>query len=414
LIPHEILAIFTAALQQRGRPCGKLCKQKRELHMKYRALLYPLLGLLALVLSTSSTQAQNLVSFSVPGAGTVASTGTIPSAINAKGTIIGVVIDNQFGEHGFVKPASSPAEVFDVPGSFDYGWTVPTAINDFGYITGYFANIANCEAVNLQPLFVCYHAFIRNPNGTFVIFDAPDNTPPGFSDYIGIIPQGINNSGVVTGWYFMRFTATELGFVRDANGKFTVLGGEGYEPNVVNDSGVVSGTASLSPDSPYSSPYQGFIATRKGILKFTVPGTVAPYLNDQPNNVLINDFGVVAGDYYAQFSPATPASPIEHNVTAGFLRSANGKFTTFASLGGPLMNLKVNAMNSSAITTGYFQDSTSPTRAFVRYDGGKFYILGLPSTSLYSLGTGINDKGVAVGWWQDTSGLYRGFIWQKK
>jgi hypothetical protein len=350
-----------------------------------------LLGLFALTF-TLQTSAQQFKTFDAPGAGTAPGTGTFPVGINAQGTVTGVVNDGQgYGDyqgsyHGFVLGADSKLITFDVPDAFP-GWTVPTAINDLGEIVGFFANISNCAAVDIQPVAFCYHGFLRKPNGTFTVFDAPADTPPGYSDYMGIVPQSINNFGVITGWYYMRFNATELGFYLTPNGRFTVLGGEAYEPNSINDFGVIVGTTSSSPFDP---PFQGFITTRTGMLTFQVPGGMA--YDDKSNdfgggNVFINDFGVVAGNSM---------------TGAGFLRAPDGKITFFPGF-------FVAGLNIFANTTGAFDG-----HAVIRYSNGKLIVLNMPVAEKYSEGTGINARDVVTGSWEDSAGVSHGFIWKNR
>src|SRR6266702_435202 len=65
--------------------------------------------------------------------------------------------------------------------------TSVAGINDGGWITGYYYD-ANQSASTLRGC----HAFVRNPDGTFVTFDGPDNPSC-------IQPVSISSSGVVTG-----------------------------------------------------------------------------------------------------------------------------------------------------------------------------------------------------------------------
>jgi hypothetical protein len=346
-------------------------------------LLSSLLAVSALTF-TLQASAQQFKTFDAPNAGTLSGTGTFPVGINIQGTITGVVTDNQGGSHGFVSGGNSKPITFDAPGAFPTGWTVPTAINDLGDIVGYFANISNCEAVNLQPEFsACYHGFLRKPNGTFTVFDAPADTPPGYSEYMGIIPQSINNFGVVTGWFYTRADATELGFYLTPNGKFTVLGGEGFEPNSINDFGVIVGTTSALP---YTPPFQGFITTPKGMLNFQVPGGMEGNTGFG-GNIFINDFGVVAGNSM---------------TGTGFLRAPDGKITNFPGF-------FVAGLNIFANTTGAVNG-----RAVIRYANGKFVTLNMPAGEEFSEGTGINARDVVTGMWQDSAGVVHGFTWEKR
>ena len=112
----------------------------------------------------------------------------------------------------------------------------------------------------------------RAQEGRMITFDAPGaDTTPG--DNNGTYPSSINDWGVVTGSYQDANTVYH-GFLRSAEGKFII---------------------------------------------FEVPGadtTAGSYNGTSPSS--INDLGVVTGSYW-------DANSFSH----GFLRSPNGKFTTF-------------------------------------------------------------------------------------
>jgi hypothetical protein len=60
------------------------------------------------------------------------------------------------------------------------------------------------------------HGFLRNGDGAFTTFDAPDaGHVPGVDD--GTYPFGINANGAITGWYVDDSDANH-GFVRDKHG----------------------------------------------------------------------------------------------------------------------------------------------------------------------------------------------------
>jgi hypothetical protein len=65
----------------------------------------------------------------------------------------------------------------------------PIGLNDLGAITGIYLDANNV-----------YHGFVRSPEGAFTTFEAPgaDTTP---NDFNGTFPYGINDWGVVTGYY---------------------------------------------------------------------------------------------------------------------------------------------------------------------------------------------------------------------
>jgi hypothetical protein len=91
------------------------------------------------------------------------------------------------------------------------------------------------------------HGFLRDRNGVFTTFDAPDaGHVPGSDD--GTYPFGINANGAITGWYVDDSDANH-GFVRDKHSdidEFDVPGagtGPGQGPRVysISPNGAVTG-----------------------------------------------------------------------------------------------------------------------------------------------------------------------------
>jgi hypothetical protein len=341
----------------------------------------------------SQSNTGTLKTFEAPNAGTLAGTGTSPTGINALGTITGVVVDNNFGYHGFVLEGNAQPVSFDAPDADPLlGGTTPTAINDLGEITGYFVN-SHCQLITDT---MCWHGFLRKPNGKFTVFDAPVDA----SKIGSIFPLSINNFGVITGWYTGNYGNSDYGFYLTPNGKVTPLG-EGDFAYSINDLGVIAGVH----DSGLA-PGQGFLI-KKSTTTFQVPGTLT--VGTGMSNAFVNDFGVVAGTYAAQ-------QATDHAVAAGFLRAPNGTFTVFASPTGSLLDLEVDAVNIFATTTGWFEQDadTALDHAFVRYANGDLIVINMPVGEEESVGSAISSRGVVTGWWQDSAGLYHGYTWKNR
>jgi hypothetical protein len=111
-------------------------------------LLVPLTLLLVLTMM-GQANAQHIITFDAPGAGTGSGQGT---------------------------------------GCFAYT-DCSVLINNFGAITGYYLDANNV-----------FHGFLRSPEGKFTTFEAPgaDTTA---NDYNGTFPYTINDQGVITGYY---------------------------------------------------------------------------------------------------------------------------------------------------------------------------------------------------------------------
>jgi hypothetical protein len=196
-----------------------------------------------------------------------------------------------------------------------------------------------------------------------ITFDAPGaDTPPG--DYNGTYPSGINALGVIAGSYQGADTVYH-GFVRRPDGHFTTF----EAPGADTTAGSYNGT---SPSS-------------------------------------INDLGVITGSF-------SDASGLSH----GFLRTPDGRFTTFDVPGAGENGTFPIGINLEGAVVGYALDSNDLFHAFLRTSYGKIYTFVGPgscdtgtSTGCYgSAMTAINIWGISVGGFMDNSGNFvvRGLI----
>lgn len=188
-----------------------------------------------------------------------------------------------------------------------------------------------------------------------ITFDAPGaDTKPG--DYSGTFPGGINIWGVITGYY------------QDAN-----------------------------------SAYHGFLRTRDGkFTTFEAPGAdTTPGSFDGTTPTSINDLGAITGS----FNDAT-------GLTHGFLRSPDGKFTTFDVPGAGAYGTFPIGLNIEGAIVGYALDSNLLFHAFLRSPDGKIYAFvgpsscdtGIPAGCYGNEDTAINVWGMSVGNFMDNSG----------
>src|SRR4051794_5951384 len=93
---------------------------------------------------------------------------------------------------------------FDAPNSVS---TLAGQINNAGQVAGEYQDASGLS-----------HGFIRNVDGTFVIFNVPGSgSAPVMLSTSG---YGINNSGVVSGNYFDASLGKFQGFIRDSGGTF--------------------------------------------------------------------------------------------------------------------------------------------------------------------------------------------------
>lgn len=196
-----------------------------------------------------------------------------------------------------------------------------------------------------------------------IILDAPGaDTMAG--DFNGTFAGSINRAGVIAG-YYTDAAGTAHGFVRAANGEYTEFDAPG---------------ADLKPGD-----YNG-----------TVPEA-------------INDMGVIAGFYVDA-----------NNFSHGFLRSHEGKFTTFDVPGVGGFGSTPIAINQEGAVVGYYTDSTDAFHAFLRRPNGTFATwvgpgecTGNGAGGCYGSGAlNINESGSVAGGYSDNSGnfVHHGFL----
>jgi hypothetical protein len=109
---------------------------------------------------------------------------TFPGTINAEGTIAGwyYAFCPTFETGGFVMSPEGAVSVFQSLGAIVENYI---QINDVGDVTGAYTDTAGDQ-----------HGFVRNPYGTISTFD-----PPEHDVMSGTQPTGINDAGVITGFY---------------------------------------------------------------------------------------------------------------------------------------------------------------------------------------------------------------------
>ena len=127
--------------------------------------------------------------FSAPGADpSLTPGGTATYSVNDSGQIVGYTLDSSGTYHGYVKTGSS-FTMLDYPGAAQYGGTSANGINNEGVVTGYYYSDSAGD----------FSGFIWN-NGAFTTLDFPGAVSTGITS--------INDLGDLTGFYI------------DSNGNF--------------------------------------------------------------------------------------------------------------------------------------------------------------------------------------------------
>ena len=194
---------------------------------------------------------------------------TTPMSINRRGQIAGFY-NRPDSIHGFLRDLDGTMTTFEVvaPGSTA---TFVQSMNESGQITGYYYDAK-----------FTYRAFLRDANGTIIMFDAPG---AGTRGPLGTIPCSINRSGQIAGVFIDAQTHTH-GFLRNADGTFITL-------DALHDNGAKSGI-SINQHGEVTGPHRsrGFVRKPDGTTTtFGVP------LGEEVTPMSINGRGHITGFY---------------------------------------------------------------------------------------------------------------------
>jgi hypothetical protein len=352
-----------------------------------------------------SAQGAHIITFDAPGADTNPGdfNGTYPAGINVWGAITGSYQDTNSVYHGFVRSPKGSFTTFDVPGAdmSPFNGTSPSAINDLGAITGSYYDANGFS-----------HGFLRSPDGKFASFDVP-----GVGGF-GSTPLAINLEGAVVG-YYTDPTYSFHAFLRRPDGTFaTWIGpdactGNGAEgcfgsgASNINAFGIIAGGFE---DNSGNFVHHGFVRDAEGKLKtYNAPGagtgsyqgTGCPGCDSG-----LNQFGAIAGNYI-------DSNSVQH----GFLRSPDGKFTTFDAPGAGTDSGEgtgcpsdcPTSLNDSGAIAGTYIDANSVLHGYLRSPDGKIVTVD-PLGSIFTWTVGLNDLGAVTGYYADANIVYHGFL----
>jgi uncharacterized membrane protein len=233
--------------------------------------------------------------------------GTNPSGINAKGEIVGSYYDASFGEHGFIYTTKKGKPVFttvDAPGSNGTGLS---AITGRGLIYG-----AGVGAANAQYVFT-------DKNGVFnTVIDANDPAVFGASD-----------TGDLAGAYYASYPPVGFVYVKGRAISIPTAGLQTSTAYSINKKGVAVGYATTT-----GGVTTGFTFAKGKLTLVSSPGSVSSFMTG------INDSGTIVGDQ----------SDNNNNFT-GFVDSG-GTFTTLSVPNATSTN--AYAINASGVIVGSY------------------------------------------------------------
>lgn len=294
-----------------------------------------------------------ITTFDAPGAGTGSGQGTLPFSLSPRGEITGYYTDASGLSHGFARAHDGTFTTFDAPGAGIGGCSPPlicstgtqgASINAKGAIAGQYVDNSGV-----------FHAFLRSPGGTITAFDAPGaGTGSGQGTYI-TFADGINPEGAISGGYLDSNNVFH-GFLRAPDGAFSTFDPQGS---------VLTDTAGIDPEGTTTGFYvdnngvlHGFVRSPDGtITTFDVPsGGTGSGQGTYPEN--INSEGDITGQYI-------DASGVNH----GFLRLKSGAITTFdvsgAGTGSGQGTIPISNNPANAIS-GFYIDASGVAHGFLR------------------------------------------------
>ncbi len=363
--------------------------------------------LLVFALPAPSQGTGTFTTITAPAAGTGSQQGTAAVGIDTAGDVAGSYIDTSGTSHGFLYSAAGVLTVIDIAGANtgkNMG-TFVTAIDAGGDIAGYFT-IAGTEnngfvrtangtistftvstggwqgegtdviGINSAMAVTGEYqqtgtAFVRSANSTITTFQVPI---PGTSRFYGTVGIAINTAGVIAGRY-MDENCISHGFVRSANGTIgtfdppnvatshtcTSYGSFGTIPTGIDTAGDIVGTYTDTNGARHSFllPASGTLVTfdPPGTDTSPCPATGLGAIACGSAAIGINDAGQIVGAYIDL-----------DGVGHGYLRSANGDFTTFndSSAGtAALTGTGAFSINAAGTIAGTYVDTNSVLHGFV-------------------------------------------------
>ena len=392
-------------------PCRSIASTRAT---RARALY---LGLCALGMTVAAYAGETrIITFDAPGAGATAGSfeGTACYSdcsvlINNFGAITGTYEDANNVFHGFVRSPEGKFTTFDSPGADttpgDFNGTFANGINDAGAITGFYSDASGGT-----------HGFLRSPEGAFTTFDVPRSAMG------GTIANALNLEGAIVGFYADQ-NGVFRPYLRHPNGTFATWSVPG-ECDASPATGCFGSAAfSLNLFGTASSGYEdnsgnfvghGLLRSADGKLTtYDVPGGgTGPYQGtgcpgcSRP----INLFGANAGFYIDG-----------NNVAHGYLRGPAGKITTFDPPGEGPQGLGCLAdcsmgLNDLGAITGYYLDGHNVYHGYLRSPEGKFTTFEVPGADTTAgdfngtFPVSINDWGVITGYYIDKNNVVHGFL----
>ena len=210
---------------------------------------------------------------------------------------------------------------------------------------------------------------------------------------------GINNHGLVTGYYTDSTTGDILSFLFERGVLTTGIAAPGATITSLgpaNDRGVEGGNYG---DLTHQRPV--FYDIRRATF------TPLPEIPGMPLNFGdgINDFGHASGVAYASGDWFNGGNGLGQNWIW------DGENYNFFTVPGAVNGAATGGINNRDQVTGYFLDSSGPPQGFIK-DGPNFTTINAPGAT-YTTPTGINNQGMVTGGYVIAPHGHHGFLWFK-
>ena len=290
--------------------------------------------LLTLGLLYGTVSAQNFVSFDYPGA-----TSTNANGINDDGAVVGVYVDKDGKQHGFLLGGGNFTTI-DYPGALS---TFPYAINNAGDIVGYRVDVSGLPGGG-------YRGFLVK-GGTFSDFNYPG--------HMNTMSVRISNEGVIFGCYHDTDTMGTMHGMMFKDGSFSDLSMQASMNNAGSSDGSLVAGRYFDMETGLSHSY---IASNGVVAPFEFPFSIDNSVWDMNAN------GEVVGLYtdYAKkvhgFVFRLDDSVMTFGVNPQFGLNGSFSFTTIDYPGAIVT--RVVGINGHGDVVGSYVDGTGKTHAF--------------------------------------------------
>jgi hypothetical protein len=329
---------------------------------------------------------------SATGAGPLG--GTWPVAINNSGFVAGYFFDSSSFTHGFLRGPDGTITMIDPPNSL--GGTRVTAMNNSGTLIGIYTGQDHQQ-----------HGFMRTIDGTFSDVPLPSygTNPP-----LNPMPASIDDSGDIAG-SFEGSDNVSHGFLDPSGGSPVVIDAPASysQPPFLSNtylSCITNGGSGVGSFSDSNLVSHGFLYTAAGIFRvIDAPGAQTQSI--RPSGTIAEMLGG---------APAVIGYTFEGNSYTSFIRALDGSYTVFnpPAISGGLGSM-ARYINASGVVAGNAWDSSLHGHGYLRNTDGTFTTIDVPSGTLNVVGTsigGLNDTGGVTGSFADAQGNTHGFIRQ--